>query len=67
MNYDDFIMNKAIIVGISIAILIALGGIFFMSSDTQIMDDPNQISELDDYEPKHYSESLTESVTVSIP
>ena len=61
-------MNKGIVVGIGIAILVILGGVYLMSSDTQSTNIPIEESgNLVDSEPKRYSASLSESVTISTP
>lgn len=62
-------MNKGIIAGIAISVIVIIAGVFFMSSESpQPQDTSVQTPEtLSDSEPKRYSATLTESVGISTP
>lgn len=61
-------MNKGLVVGISIAILLILGGIFYMSTDTSTLDTTiTESDNFEDIEPKRYTQSLSESVSLDTP
>lgn len=60
-------MNKGVIIGIPIAILIVIAGVYVMSSEQKIVDEPiiDSVQNSDSSEPKRYNESLSESVRIS--
>lgn len=61
-------MNKSILIGVSIAITVILLGMYFVSSGTESVDESTlEFNPQDDYEPKSYTASLSESVSIKTP
>jgi hypothetical protein len=72
MFIDDIeinkIMNKSILIGIPIAIIVILLGIFFVSSYTDFTKEPiSEFEPQNESEPKRYTQTLSEAVGVNSP
>lgn len=61
-------MNKSILIGVPIAIIVILFGIYLVSSGTGYVEESSlEIIPDDEYQPKHYTQSLSEAVSVTTP
>jgi hypothetical protein len=62
-------MNKSILIGIPIAIIVIVIGIYFVSSGTEFVNEsaPEFDSQDTDLEPKKYTQKLTENLSVVAP
>jgi hypothetical protein len=61
-------MNKSVLIGISIAIIAVIVGVYSVSLENNTVEEPTPQSENQgEYQPKKYTQTLSENIAIKTP